>query len=501
MNSWRVLGKAGIVLSLCLLTVIAAQAQVLSVLANFDGTNGSEPTYMSLVQGRDGHLYGTTYFGGDRNAGVIFRITRTGLLTRLYSFCSEYACFDGENPNAGLTLGDDGNLYGTTTAAGDAHGTVYRMTPQGELTDVYKFCSQGYCPVGDDPSAPLILGSDRNFYGTTVYGGDINNCFEMGCGTVFRMSPKGNRKTVHEFEPGEGFAALGGVIEGIDGSLYGTTVGGGNTPCPDNGGCGTVFKISPSGDYATTYNFCAEESCPDGANPMAGLLQTSDGTLYGTTEGGGLNYCLHGCGTIFSITTDGTLATLHSFDGFDGELPMAPLIQASDGNFYSTTFAGGAFGSGSIFRFHPADGTVETVYDFCGLGKTRMGPQNRPGTECDDGDGPRTGLVQATNGVLYGTTTGGGTNGLGIVFALNLNLPPFVALVQDAGKVGGVGGILGQGFTGTTEVSLNGTPMTFQVISDTFLKAKVPPGATSGYITVTTPRRKLQSNRPFRVLP
>ena len=200
------------------------------------------------------------------------------------------------------------------------------------------------------------------------------------------------------------------LIQATDGSLYGTTADGGSGgSCTGQYGCGTVFRITPGGELETIYNFCALANCADGSYPQAGLVQAPDGSFYGTTSGGADPSCNGGCGTIFNITTEGKLTTLHQFNGKDGASPMAALILAGDGDFYGTTYAGGASennencmlggnlaGCGTVFKISP-EGVFATLYSFC----------SRP--NCADGAFPEAGLVQAANGKLYGTTSGGGT--------------------------------------------------------------------------------------------
>jgi uncharacterized repeat protein (TIGR03803 family) len=166
------------------------------------------------------------------------------------------------------------------------------------------------------------------------------------------------------------------------------------------------------------------------------------------------------------------------------------LIQATDAVFYGTTTGGGNNNAGAIFRISPT-GALETLYSFCAQ------------TNCTDGATAWGALLQATNGIFYGTTYGGGNSSCqdcGTVFSLNTGLGPFIALDRAVGKVGQVCGILGQGFTGTANVSVNGTPANFEVISDTFIQATIPTGATTGYVTVTTHTGTLTSNGPLRVI-
>jgi uncharacterized repeat protein (TIGR03803 family) len=205
---------------------------------------------------------------------------------------------------------------------------------------------------------------------------------------------------------------------------------------------GTVFKITPSGKFTRLHSFCAQAGCKDGAFPSGGLVQGTDGNFYGATLGGGdIVVCggaADGCGTVFKITPDGVLTTLHSFRYTDGAGPGG-LLQATNGSFYGTTGFGGNLN--------------------CGMW------------------------------------------GCGTVFSLNLHVRPFVALVRSAGKVGQTFGVLGQGFVGTTRVSLNGFPAKFTVKSDTFILATVPEGARTGFVRVTTPGGILTSSVRFRVIP
>jgi uncharacterized repeat protein (TIGR03803 family) len=456
---------------LCTVTAIVSRAQTFTTLANFSETNG--PLYVSLVQGRDGKLYGTT-FGGENDWGIVFNVTRTGTLTTLHSFCY---CFDGGLPTAGLVLGTDGKFYGTTVAGGTYNlGNVFKITSGGVITTLHSF--EGF-PDGDGPQAALVLASNGNFYGTTAFGGSSATV----AGSLFEISSAGTLNTLHEFAgyPTDGGEPYGQLIQATDGNFYGTTYEGGVTICPSySPGCGTVFKITPGGTLTTLHTFVGYPA-GDGAEPFGGLVQGSNGTFYGTTADGGANQE----GTVFSITSKGTLAILHSFAGGDGLQPSAGLIQATDGNFYGTTYGGGAFGYGTVFKITPG-GTLTTLHSF---------------SDGTDGEFPSGGLVQATNGILYGTTVLGGTSGGGTIFSLDVGLGPFVTFVRHAGKVGQTAQILGQRLTGSTSVTFNGVAATsFSVASDTYMTAVVPAGATTGRVVVTTPSGRLTSNVNFMIL-
>jgi uncharacterized repeat protein (TIGR03803 family) len=226
----------------------------------------------------------------------------------------------------------------------------------------------------------------------------------------------------------------------------------------------------------------------DGAYPHAELIQASDGNFYGTTEAGGAN----GGGTVFQITPAGVLTTLYSFcaqaDCADGKAPVAGLLQATDGNFYGTTELGGANGSGTIFQI-TTGGTLATLYSFCAQAR------------CADGEKPEAGLVQATDGSFYGAASVGGTGSVGTIFKLAMGLGPFVKTLPTFGNAGGSAYILGTNLAGATAVSFNGTATVFTVVSATEIKASVPTGAATGFVTVTTPRGTLTSNVAFQVGP
>jgi uncharacterized repeat protein (TIGR03803 family) len=269
---------------------------------------------------------------------------------------------------------------------------------------------------------------------------------------------------------------------GSDGALYGVTSGGGIN------GIGTIFKITASGTFTKIYDFDEIH----GADPQGSLLLSADGNMYGTTNaGGGLNL-----GTVFKLTPTGVVTVLHSFDSIDGASPEAGLVQASDGKLYGTTFFGGTNGNGTIFSI-TTDGALTTIYNF-------------PDFHSVDGANPY-GLMQHTNGKFYGTTKQGGISdncdsfgatGCGTVFSLDVGLGPFVKFVVPSGKVGAVTQILGTGLTGTTAVTFNGVPASsFKVVRDTFIKATVPAGATTGPVTITTPTGTLTGNVNFTVLP
>jgi uncharacterized repeat protein (TIGR03803 family) len=358
-----------------------------TVLYSFaQGSDGQRPN-ASLIQGSDGTFYGTTDLGGANGAGTVFSITSAGTETVLYSFAGGSS--DGASPAAGLIQGSDGNFYGTTDAGGaGGFGTVFKITPGGTETVLHSFTANS---DGAEPEASLIQGSDGTFYGTTDIGGT------SGDGTVFSITSAGTETVLHPFagSSSDGSRPATGLIQGSDGNFYGTTDAGGVNAD------GTVFRITPSGTETVLYSFAGGSS--DGSHPEGGLIQGSDGNFYGTTDAGGAN----GDGTVFKITPSGTETLLYSFAGgsSDGSNPTAGLIQGSDGNLYGTTFLGGANGHGTVFKITPS-GTETVLHSFAG--------------GFSDGESPEASLIQGSDGNLYGTTLDGGFSSVGTVFKVAL---------------------------------------------------------------------------------
>ncbi len=309
-----------------------------NVIYSFRGgaDDGANPINAGLVQGSDGYLYGTTFGGGINNNGTVYKISTSGVENVIHYFQSGA---DGANPEAGLTWGNDGYFYGTTThGGGNNSGTVFRISPAGNERVIYYLQSNydGIIPAG------LTLGRDGYFYGTTEEGPRCN--WPGGfCGTVFKISPAGNGMVIHSFDQGggtqDGAIPSDRLLQNRDGYFYGTTALGGTSFL---GLGGTVFKISESGDETVIYSF----QDANGAEPAAGLIQARNGYLYGTTTIGGNN----ANGTVFKITTSGDETVVHFFQGSDGASPEASLIQARDGYFYGTTATGGYNNYGVVFK-------------------------------------------------------------------------------------------------------------------------------------------------------
>ena len=384
-----------------------ASGQTETILYQFGNSVGETATpyapYAGLAQGSDGNFYGTTAGGGTNSygSGAVFRISPGGDYKLLYTFGGFSG--DGSGPQAPLVQGSDGNFYGTTRFGGTSSncnfgcGTVFRISPGGIYTTLYSFV--GYPTDGEYPFAGLVQGSDGNFYGTTL--GTGTNC-SSGCGSVFRISPSGIYTSLYSFGgvPMDGQYPFGRLAQGMDGGFYGTTSAGGI----NNGG--TFFRISPSGTYTSVY------ALPTGSKPYAGLVQGSDGNFYGTTVSGGK----FGDGTVFRFNPSAIYTNFYTFGPllFEGFYPHGSLVQGSDGSFYGTTSGGGYVNvnNGAVFRISPS-GNFTFLYSF--------------GSQSGDGSAPWGGLVQGSDGNFYGTTAWGGTNNLGTVFRISvlLTAPPW----------------------------------------------------------------------------
>jgi len=461
-------------------------AQTFTRLFTFNYTDGSWPA-ASLVQANDGGLYGTTRNGGPgTGSGTIFAISAFDEVKTIYSFGLDA----GGEAIAPLVLGGDGYLYGATSLGGaNTAGTLFKISTGGAFTVLYSFCQNGQpCNDGAGPVGLMqVAGGD--FYGVTQSGGPGYG------GTVFKFSG-GVLTTLYTFcaqgSPGncpDGATPWAGLVQASNGNFYGTTsLGGAHND-------GTVFEITPQGALTTLYSFCSAPNCTDGYMPLAGLVQAANGELYGTTDMGGTS----NDGTVFGITPDGVLTTLHSFctayECADGSGPRA-LTLGSDGNIYGTTGGGGANDGGTIYRLG-SNGTLVTIFNFCAVG-------------CPEGDGPYAGVTQSTTGDFYGTTDSGGddnggcyfyfgASGCGTVYKLSTGLSPFVTPVPVSGRSGTKVTILGNALTGASSVTFNGVPASFQVGSPTRISTTVPVGATSGTVQVVTPGGTLLSNVRFVV--
>ncbi len=453
--------------SLVMLAVFAgsSEAQKVVTVYSFQGVNSSAyPFNVGLAEGRDGKLYGTTIGQGGTDYGTIFNLATTGVFDQLYTFDGT----TGSQPNAGVTLANDGNFYGTASFGGSSNdGVLFKIAPSGGYTVLHEFAGGA---DGMEPASPPIQASDGNLYGTT-YGSTSTSS------TIYKyMRTSGTLSTIYQFDQSYGSGVIASLIQGTDGNLYGTAYQGGAN------NCGTMFKVTTSGTLLWYYSFPCYPA--GGANPIGPLIQAADGNFYGTTQLGGSI----GVGTVFKLSQSGVVSVLYNFRSFfgggaDGSNPFAGLVQATDGTLYGSTEAGGSQNLGILFRI-TTTGAYKLLYNFTGVY-----------------GGPQGALLQHTNGLLYGTDFEGGSLSFGDVFSLNMRLNPFVAFVQPTGRAGRTAQILGQGLTGTTVVTFNSVAATeFTVLSDTFMTAVVPSGATTGPVVVTTPGGALTSNVSFRII-
>jgi uncharacterized repeat protein (TIGR03803 family) len=363
---------------------LTVSAQTGSVLYSFAASPDGNKPWGGLTLGADGNFYGTTYQGGAHGKGTIFKITPSGVETVLYSFGASSS--DATYPYAPLLLANDGNFYGTSQAGGtNGYGTVYRFTPGGVMTVLVSFTGGTGQAIGENPYfGKLIQATDGNLYGTTANGGANGSG-----GEVFKVTLAGALTVVHSFgATGDLSFPAAGVIQGQDGNLYGTTTG------PSSGA--GIYKIAlPSGTETVLHTF---GGTGDGSTSNGSLVQATDGTLYGVTAGGGAN----GYGTLFKYTSSAGESVLYSFGATgDGRNPFAALTIGTDGNLYGTTTLGGAGNKGTLFSLTTSG--VETILVSFGA-------------FTGDAATPYGSLIQGTDGHFYGTTFGGGANGNGTVF-------------------------------------------------------------------------------------
>jgi uncharacterized repeat protein (TIGR03803 family) len=329
----------------------------------------------------------TNALGSNTSAGATLTVISSNApdvrLTTVYSFTGG---IDGANPN-GLTLATNGALYGTTQHGGtNGLGTIFQLNSAGAPTGLYSF---GGGNDGANPFAALTQGRDGNFYGTALQGGAFDN------GTIFRITPGGTLTNLLSLNIPDGDLPYAGLTFATDGNFYGATYQGGtNGPAR----VGAIFRMTPAGLFTTIYSFTGGS---DGGFPHANLTQAADGNLYGTTHKVGVVNPPFKNGTVFRISTNGSLTTLVTFDNTNGASSYAALTPAENDNLYGTTAFGGSSSNGTIYRISPS-GQFTNIYSFTGA----------------DGAQPMAGLFAAGDGNLYGTTSAGGAFGLGTVFRM-----------------------------------------------------------------------------------
>jgi uncharacterized repeat protein (TIGR03803 family) len=451
-------------LSSALLALVdTSSSQTVTTVYSFPRSGGS-PYYGSLTQGPDGQLYGTTTGGGANDDGTVFKISTLGRELVVHSFDGA----DGSSPEAGVTLASDGYFYGAAVEGGAApppDGVIFKLNAAGSFQVLVNINGSN----GSAAIFPPVEASDGNLYGVTPGSGPS----ATPLGTLYKISRSGLFSNLYTFDGTYGSYPHGRLVQGPNGNLYGVAADGAN-------GCGTIFEFTLEGAPVSAYSF----DCGTGGNdPVGAITLANDGNFYGNTDEGGT----HGLGVVYKYDRHGVLTVLYNFgDTPTDSFPQSSLIQATDGNLYGTVNIGGTYNNGTIYQV-TLSGAYTVIYNF------------PPGS--DEPYFIEPGLMQHTNGKLYGESCGGGTAGKGTVFSLDMGLGPFVTFVSSTGKVGYRVGILGQGFTGTTNVTFNGVPVaSFSVVSDTYMTTVVPSGATTGPVVVTTPGGALTSNVSFRII-
>lgn len=425
---------------------------------NFTGNDGDFPGQgpLSLNEAPEGTIYGLTSSGGAADKGTIFKLTTANQFQSLVAFTGTPEGVPGAFPAGSLAFGADGFIYGTTSRTdgnlSSPGGTVFKMSPAGQLTTLAQLQNSAAAPFGSFPSSGLVLANDGCFYGATSRGG-----FGGDFGTILKITPTGEVVTRLSFRAGvplgndrtAGVGPIAGLVEGPDGSLYGTTGSGGLREAgtvfkmKKSGGVSylaefsgsiggtignrpegplhitadgtiygttlgttpflkpTLFRISPSGEFTTLVDFLATGGTLPPAFPRGTLVRDGTGNLFGVCSNGGL-----GGGVIYKVSSEGSFSILHSFSsGVSGRTPTSGLLTAADGNYYGSTRAGGSTleSEGSLFRMTPA-GAVTFLADF-------------PNTnEMPTGDQPEGPLHIDPLGNVYGTASNGGSLGGGTVF-------------------------------------------------------------------------------------
>jgi len=385
-------------------TNTSAQAQSFTVLHTFAGypTDGGNPE-AGLLMDAAGNLYGTTRHGGNNDSsctdsgigcGTVFKLDVKGKETVLHNFSG----LDGANPLASVIMDAKGDLYGTTRfggrlqdcadSGGAGCGVVFKLSGSKE-TVLHRFCSVGDCEDGAEPWGGVVMDASGALYSTTYFGGSSNG------GVVFKLV--GKKETVlHSFTGAmDGAFPTAGLIMDAKEHLYGTATSGGDFNC----GCGVVFKLARK-KMTVLHAF---KGSPDGDTPVAALFMDAGGNLYGTTADGGSS---DNRGTVFEVSRGGKEHVLYRFtpQHNDGFRPQSRVIRDADGNLYGTTLEGGDAGDGIVFEV-TKDGEEKVLHSFCS-------------GDCSDGASPAGDLIMDAKGNLYGTAYGGGVHGDGTIFMI-----------------------------------------------------------------------------------
>lgn len=390
------------------LTILAAallltttQAQTFKVFYSFSGQDGIQPNG-DLLRDAAGNFYGTTVLGGKSNRGVVFKLDSQGHNITLYSFTGGA---DGGFPIGRVIQDADGNLYGITSLGGDptcSCGTVFQLKTDGTLVVLHKFRG-GKDGMQNQAQGELgLVQIGKNFYGSASFGGHPGCDGDLGCGTVFKITPSGQEKTLHRFAGQSDGAFPQDLIRDKEGNLYGAIESYTNA--------GSIFKMTTKGDLTNLYTFPGGAA---GVSPRWRLIRHANGSFYGVTQfGGNTTNCptgSAGCGVVFKVNPQGKERLLHTFakKANDGEIPSGGLLDVA-GNFYGVTVYGGttngtcSFGCGTVYRAS-AHGGYAVVYRFTGG---------------SDGWLPSGSLTQDSDGNLYGAAQLGGNNNNGVIFEI-----------------------------------------------------------------------------------
>jgi uncharacterized repeat protein (TIGR03803 family) len=340
-----------------------------------DSNDGGDPT-ANVTLDKDGNIYGTAGFGGAHGDGVVFELAPDGTQTILHSFNGS----DGSGPDGSVIFAKHGGLFGTAGSGGSSgNGVIFKLSSKGKYKVVHDFSTTDGSFIRGD----LISDKDGNLYGTALFGGDNDD------GTVYEYAADGTFSVLHAFNGTDGEFAEHGVVRDKDGNLYGVTAFGGSD---DEG---TVYKLAPNGTLTTLHNFTGGG---DGGFLYGGLDIDKNGNLYGSTAEGGAN----DQGTVFEIANDGTFTTLYSFTGgADGGSPESDVLFAN-GSVYGVADAGGdeSCQCGVLYKV-TLGGEATALHTFTG----------------SDGAGYSAGIIRS-QGAFYGTSSGGGADGDGVVFSL-----------------------------------------------------------------------------------
>jgi len=348
-----------------------------TVLYSFTGGDDGSSPEAGVILDSAGNLYGTTYYGGSANAGVVYKVDTTGVQAVIYSFTGGA---DGANPAAGVILDSAGNLYGTTRYGGTqgsrtTYGVVYMIDPAGQETVLHSFGGSD----GANPTAGVVMDSSGNLYGTA--------------GVAYMLDTAGLETILYSFPGGaNGSGANGGVILDSTGNLYGVAYGGVTS-------AGVLYELNAAGQQTVLFTFA---STTDGSVTAGRLVSDSSGNLYGATSAGGI----YAAGVVYKVNPAGKERVLYTFaGGSDGQYPSGGVTLDSAGNLYGTTFGGGANAVGVIYKIDTT-GTETDLHSFTGGGF---------------GANPTGGVVLDSAGNLYGAAGGGGPKNYGIVYKLYSN--------------------------------------------------------------------------------